>query len=229
MIADATRTRRQMIGSVLGLLGVGVVGLSRLGRVVPTVLGAGNEGIGSSAIAGETARRVAPPTTTTTTTTTLPPPGELAFPVDPAGGLLVLNNFSGNSVSQGPCAHKGIDIFVEDGVIGRPLLACTDALLQDWRLAPGSGSQGNAWILEDANGDIYRYHHLDSFESGLEPGMTVARNQVIGYMGTSGNANYPHLHFEVRRGGSAGTAENPVPLLPFPIPEVTLGTYTGCS
>ena len=228
MNSDATRTRRQVIGSALGLLGVGVVGLSRLGRVVPTVLGEGSEGIDSPAIAGETARRVTPPTTSTT----LPPPGELAFPVDPTGGLLVLNNFSGDSVSQGPCEHKGIDIFVLDGEPGRPLLACIHAVLTGkrvWPDDPDTENQGNAWILTDANGDVYRYHHLDAFEDGLEVGNSVEPGEVIGYMGTSGNAGSPHVHFEVRRDGTAGQAVNPVPLLPFPIAEVTLGPYTGCA
>ncbi len=188
---------------------------------------AAGTGVDGGATANETARRIPP---STTTTTTLPvPEGMLTFPVDPTGGLLVLNNFSGDSVSQGPCQHKGIDIFVLDGQPGRGLLACTDAVLKDWRLAPGSGAQGNAWILEDANGDIYRYHHLDAFADGLQPGMTVVPGQLIGFMGTSGNANSPHLHFEVRRGGTAGPAEDPVPLLPFPIPEVSLGPYTGCA
>jgi len=237
MDINATRTRRQMIGSALGLIGAGVVGLGRFGGSPQLALGADNGDFDAAARATKAAQRVTTTTsttttstTTTTTTTTLPPPeGFLTFPVDPTGGLLVLNNFSGNSVSQGACAHKGIDIFVDDGESGRPLFACVDAELHDWRLAPGSGAQGNAWILEDANGDMYRYHHLDSFAEGLEPGMTVERGQVIGYMGTSGNANYPHLHFEIRRGGTAGPAENPVPLLPLPIPEVTLGPYTGCS
>lgn len=206
-----------MIGSAVGLVGLGVFGLARVGRIAPPAPGAEPGGFDAAASAFAVARRVVPE----------PPP--LAFPVDPTGGLIVLNNFGADSVSLGDCAHRGIDIFPTSGGPGRPLLACVDATLRDWRLAPGSGAQGNAWILEDEHGDIYRYHHLDGFAEGLEPGMTVQRGDLIGFMGSTGNTGAAHLHFEVRRGGTAGPAVDPVPLLPFPIPEVELTEPMGCS
>jgi len=223
MDPNASRTRRQMIVSTVGLVGAGVFGMSRLGRLVPAPIGSDEFGLAGAANATEAARRIPPSTTTTTTTTTttIPlPEGALAFPVDPTGGLLVLDNFGGYSVAQQGCTHKGIDIFPRyDAEPGRPLLACTDGEL-DWRIL--DGPQGNAWVLEDANGDIYRYHHLESFADGLEPGSTVVRGQLIGYMGSSGNAGSPHVHFEVRRGGTGGPAEDPIPLLPLPIPDVAV-------
>jgi murein DD-endopeptidase MepM/ murein hydrolase activator NlpD len=46
---------------------------------------------------------------------------------------------------------------------------------------------------------IYYYAHLERYASGLEEGQDVRRGQVIGYVGTTGNAppNTPHLHFAV--------------------------------
>jgi murein DD-endopeptidase MepM/ murein hydrolase activator NlpD len=74
---------------------------------------------------------------------------------------------------------------------------------------------GYAWILRDVDGTSYRYHHLDEFAFGLVVGSFVRKGQVIGTMGTTGNASAgPHLHFEVRRGGT--TAVDPLPLLPVP-------------
>jgi murein DD-endopeptidase MepM/ murein hydrolase activator NlpD len=45
----------------------------------------------------------------------------------------------------------------------------------------------------------YYYAHLERYADGLEEGAMVARGQVLGYVGTSGNApaNTPHLHFSI--------------------------------
>jgi murein DD-endopeptidase MepM/ murein hydrolase activator NlpD len=46
---------------------------------------------------------------------------------------------------------------------------------------------------------IYYYAHLERYADGLHEGQTIAKGDVIGYVGTSGNAppNTPHLHFAV--------------------------------
>jgi murein DD-endopeptidase MepM/ murein hydrolase activator NlpD len=50
----------------------------------------------------------------------------------------------------------------------------------------------------------YYYAHLDHYASGLVEGANVKRGEVIGFVGTTGNApkNAPHLHFTVFRLGS---------------------------
>ena len=157
------------------------------------------------------------------------PDATLTFPVLAGDGLLVLDNFGGFSVSSGSCSHRGIDIFPTDDDTPRVLVACVDGVIEGQRLAPTSGSQGNAWILKDANGVSYRYHHIDEFEPGLEVGSEVQRGDVIATMGASGNANFPHLHFEVRPDGTGASAIDPLPLLPLPIEGVEVGPPSGCS
>ena len=67
---------------------------------------------------------------------------------------------------------------------------------------------------------IFMYGHLDRYADGLKEGMPLKRGQVIGYVGTTGNAppNTPHLHFAIVRGRPSvawwrGTPVNPYPLL----------------
>ena len=67
---------------------------------------------------------------------------------------------------------------------------------------------------------ILMYAHLDGYASGLRDGAPLTRGQVIGYVGSTGNASpsAPHLHFAIARSGdlrrwSKGTPVDPLPLL----------------
>jgi peptidoglycan LD-endopeptidase LytH len=48
---------------------------------------------------------------------------------------------------------------------------------------------------------VYYYAHLDSYASGLKEGAPLKRGDVVGYVGTTGNApkNTPHLHFAISK------------------------------
>jgi murein DD-endopeptidase MepM/ murein hydrolase activator NlpD len=66
----------------------------------------------------------------------------------------------------------------------------------------------------------YYYAHLDAYAEGLHEGMYVTRGDLLGYVGTTGNApvNTPHLHFAIFRLGPQkrwwqGVAVNPYPVL----------------
>lgn len=212
MSDHATRTRRQIFGAVASALGA--AGAAALGGQAGRLQAAARPAaVDRAASASEPAVRL----------DLLPPEvGELGFPVDPAdGGLIVLDNFGGRSVSQGACSHDGIDIFPTTSA-PRTLLACTDAVIEGQRFF--AGSQGNAWILQDGDGVSYRYHHIATFAEGLEVGDVVRRGQPIGIMGSSGNAGSPHLHIEVRLDGSSGTAIDPLPLLVIPDGDIEIIT-----
>jgi murein DD-endopeptidase MepM/ murein hydrolase activator NlpD len=55
--------------------------------------------------------------------------------------------------------------------------------------------------LRHANGYVTRYGHFSRIGRGVSPGRYVDQGDVIGYVGQSGHATGPHLHFEILRGG----------------------------
>jgi murein DD-endopeptidase MepM/ murein hydrolase activator NlpD len=75
------------------------------------------------------------------------------------------------------------------------------------RQTTGGARSGNAWWLTTSTGTYFFYAHLASFANGLSVGSYVQAGDVIGSVGSTGNAVSPHLHFEVHPGG--GGAVNP--------------------
>ncbi len=63
------------------------------------------------------------------------------------------------------------------------------------------GGIGNDIEIAHSNGVVTRYGHLSRFAKGVSSGTKVEQGQVIGYVGMTGLATGPHLHFEyVSRG-----------------------------
>jgi murein DD-endopeptidase MepM/ murein hydrolase activator NlpD len=105
---------------------------------------------------------------------------------------------------SGGRTHKGTDMFAERN---RPLVAVGDGYVSISYSTLG----GNVVWLHADHGVSYFYAHLDHYPDGLGSGMRVARGQVIGYNGDTGNPapGAYHLHFGIYPGGS--TAVNPFP------------------
>ena len=76
-------------------------------------------------------------------------------------------------------------------------------------LASWYSGYGNAVIISHGDGISTLYGHMSRI--GTSQGASVAKGQVIGYVGSTGNSTGPHLHFEVRING---TAQNPLNYLP---------------
>ncbi len=104
----------------------------------------------------------------------------------------------------GPGGHPGIDMFVPTGTAAVAVMAGTV------RYVPNEGAGGNTAYLAGADGNSYFYAHFSQF---IGEGRTVARGEVIGLTGMTGNASAPHLHFEVRIGGDNGNTTDPYPTL----------------
>jgi peptidoglycan LD-endopeptidase LytH len=110
--------------------------------------------------------------------------------------------------------HEGVDILaprntpvvaIEDGRIGRL-----------WKSDFGGIT---IYQMDPTNSYVYYYAHLEKYAPNLKEGMDVKRGQVIGYVGTSGNAppKTPHLHFAIYRASEPGRWWKGKPLDPYPI------------
>jgi murein DD-endopeptidase MepM/ murein hydrolase activator NlpD len=102
-------------------------------------------------------------------------------------------------------AHKGVDYAAP---VGTPVRAAGDGRV---RFIGRQGGYGNVIELEHGSGVVTVYGHLSRFASRLHRGQRVDLGQVIAYVGMTGLATGPHLHYEYR---VRGVHKNPqtVPL-----------------
>ena len=104
--------------------------------------------------------------------------------------------------------HQGVDIV---GARGKLLYAVVSGTISKVYVdSPGSLAGNGVRIAQD-NGTYFTYLHMDTLAGGIELGAKVTAGQVIGTLGSTGNATTPHLHFEVHPAG--GAAVNPYPLV----------------
>jgi murein DD-endopeptidase MepM/ murein hydrolase activator NlpD len=87
--------------------------------------------------------------------------------------------------------HTGVDW---GGPIGTPFLAAGNGVII--KAAYDSG-YGRRVEIQHANGYVTTYNHMSGFARGVTEGLRVTQGQVIGYLGQSGLATGPHLHYEV--------------------------------
>ncbi len=93
--------------------------------------------------------------------------------------------------------HEGTDYAAAPGT---PVMAAGDgSVLRAGR----AGGYGNLIELRHRNGITTRYGHLLRFAKGVRTGAHVEQGQVIGYVGSTGLATGPHLHYEFRVNGVA--------------------------
>lgn len=87
-------------------------------------------------------------------------------------------------------SHKGIDYAAAAGTEVR---AVADGRISH---VGYSGGYGKLVAIKHSNAKETRYGHLSAYSNNIKPGENVTKGQVIGYVGMTGLATAPHLHFE---------------------------------
>jgi murein DD-endopeptidase MepM/ murein hydrolase activator NlpD len=116
-------------------------------------------------------------------------------------------------------AHQGIDYAAPAGTRAR---AVGDGVVE---FAGVRSGYGNVVILRHRGQYATTYAHLSRFAAGLRRGAKVAQNDTIGFVGQTGWATGPHLHYEFR---VAGQARNPFSIaMPaaLPVPAQDLAAF----
>jgi murein DD-endopeptidase MepM/ murein hydrolase activator NlpD len=88
--------------------------------------------------------------------------------------------------------HYGVDLAAPRGT---PVLAAANGVVT---VAGQEGGYGNLVIINHGHGITTRYGHLNRFASNIHAGSVVKEGQVIAYVGSTGLASGPHLHYEYR-------------------------------
>ncbi len=116
-------------------------------------------------------------------------------------------------------AHRGIDFAAPAGT---PIKAAGAGRVvsRGW-----NGGYGNAVVLAHAGGITTLYGHMSRFANNLSVGESIAQGEVIGYVGRTGLATAPHVHYEYRvRGVHKNPARVTVPKAD-PIPASQMADF----
>jgi murein DD-endopeptidase MepM/ murein hydrolase activator NlpD len=111
--------------------------------------------------------------------------------------------------------HEAADLMAPRGT---PVYAVTDGVIRKLFLSKPGGN--TIYQFDESEDFCFYYAHLDAYAEGLHEGQKVEQGDVIGYVGSTGNADpsAPHLHFAIFKLGPEkrwweGTALNPYPIL----------------
>jgi murein DD-endopeptidase MepM/ murein hydrolase activator NlpD len=120
-------------------------------------------------------------------------------------------------------AHKGID---SGAPTGTPVRATGDGTVET---AGKQGGYGNFVLLKHQGTYSTAYGHLSRFAPGIHRGSRVQQGQVIGYVGATGWATGPHLHYEFRINQVQHNPLSVVLPTALPVPQEKLAAFRAKS
>ena len=136
---------------------------------------------------------------------------ELTIPVS---GVTVASLVPSFAEARGERVHEALDIMAPTGT---PVVAVEDGTVVKLFTSKAGGL--TLYQFDPSQSVAYYYAHLQGYASGVAEGTRVRRGQVIGYVGSTGNADpaAPHLHFAIfvlgpERRWWEGTAIDPYPV-----------------
>ncbi|HET7204091.1 MAG TPA: peptidoglycan DD-metalloendopeptidase family protein [Steroidobacteraceae bacterium] len=108
-------------------------------------------------------------------------------------------------------AHKGVDYAAPTGT---PIWAAGEGRIQ---FAGRKGGYGNVVMIDHGKGISTVYGHMSRFGKSARAGRRIKQGDIIGYVGMTGTATGPHLHYEYRvKGAHKNPATIPMPRTEIP-------------
>lgn len=120
-------------------------------------------------------------------------------------------------------AHKGVDYAAP---VGTRVRAVSDATVT---FVGTQNGYGNVIMLQHINGVSTVYGHLSRFAAGLHRGQKVSQGDDIGYVGMTGLATGPHLHYEFRTNGEHRDPLTVALPTAIPLPAEQLAAFSTYS
>ena len=110
--------------------------------------------------------------------------------------------------------HNALDIMADRNT---PAIAATSGTVLKLHTSVAGGL--TVYLTDPTKRFVMMYGHLDSYRPGLAEGAAVKRGEIIGFVGTTGNASplAPHLHFQLMRSDNPKEWWKGTPINPFPI------------
>lgn len=138
---------------------------------------------------------------------------ELMVPVDGVRPEELTDTY--HARRSGGRAHQALDVMARRGT---PVIAADAGIVRRISSNPLGGN--TVYVVDHARRFVHYYAHLDRYARSLREGMEVRRGELLGTVGTTGNApaNAPHLHYQLLRYTDTrlwwtGDPVNPLPYL----------------
>ncbi len=116
-------------------------------------------------------------------------------PVDGEGTLRSRFGMRVHPIFRNYTMHTGVDLAAPTGT---EIYAAGDGVIERAQWFSG---YGRAVEIRHANGYETLYGHMTRIADGIAPGVRIRQGQIIGYVGATGYATGPHLHFEIKING----------------------------
>lgn len=139
--------------------------------------------------------------------------GEVAMPLDAIDPRALRSNFA-EARGGGSRQHNALDIMAPRGT---PVKSAAKGRVLKLFTSAAGGLM--VYAADSSERFIFQYAHLDRYAAGLRDGASLARGQVIGYVGSTGNASpsAPHLHFAIARSADVRRWSRGRPIDPLPV------------
>lgn len=136
----------------------------------------------------------------------------LIIPVAGVAAKDLVDSF--DDMRGGTRRHNALDIMAKRNT---PVLAAVSGTVLKLHNSAAGGL--TVYVSDPTSRFVMMYGHLDSYRPGLADGAKVTRGEIIGFVGSTGNANplAPHLHFQVTRNDNMKEWWKGTPINPFPV------------